>query len=365
MRHIYCGFCVVLLAGNALASVGDTLPEFEDCLQICLSELCLHTSPAKNFCSRYQDNPLLLLLWPCEDDCTYQCVQHITDIIERQGDSLIQFYGKWPFYRTFGFQEFVSVLFLAANLYVNARSWRFVNLQYHRSIRTGYGTMYAQALFLIAVLVIGWSFSMIYHTRDTALTETLDYFGAFAIVCANFNLAITSCFRLFEPSRRRIRQVCQFIIFLAYCTHCLNLLRDWDYGYNTLVSVVMGLVCFIIWVMHSFRVNREYHDHYYYLFKSGAVAPFEARVLKSVRKVPIVGWWASANPRSIGLLPIFLHLFLLTGLSLELLEFEPWYRLVDAHSLWHLVTFFAPFVWYDWIVWETEVYKALSNERVD
>ena len=42
----------------------------------------------------------------------------------------------------------------------------------------------------------------------------------------------------------------------------------------------------------------------------------------------------------IPLIPIFNNVMLLLGISLELNDFPPVARLVDAHALWHLVTIF-------------------------
>ena len=38
------------------------------------------------------------------------------------------------------------------------------------------------------------------------------------------------------------------------------------------------------------------------------------------------------------------------AMSLELLDFPPWQRVIDAHSLWHLATALIATFWYGFIV---------------
>ena len=35
---------------------------------------------------------------------------------------------------------------------------------------------------------------------------------------------------------------------------------------------------------------------------------------------------------------------------LELFDFPPWWRVVDAHSLWHLATAPLAVLWYDFLI---------------
>ena len=58
--------------------------------------------------------------------------------------------------------------------------------------------MYVQYLILLIVTCIGWSFSVIFHFKDTTMSETLDYFGAFAIILCNLNAIVVRVFQLFK-----------------------------------------------------------------------------------------------------------------------------------------------------------------------
>eukprot|EP00976_Prorocentrum_cordatum_P076036 1182133-Prorocentrum_minimum.AAC.2 len=59
--------------------------------------------------------------WSCEDDCKYHCMHLQEEHRGIQGLPPAKYYGKWPFVRAFGHQEFCSSLFslfnLAAHLY--------------------------------------------------------------------------------------------------------------------------------------------------------------------------------------------------------------------------------------------------------
>lgn len=363
MKVHLIALCLSVRTATALR--GDSMPEYASCVSDCKAQLCRHLAPdpARQFSSFYQDNMVLRHLWSCDADCQYQCVQIVTDTLILSQKPLVQFYGKWPFYRVAGCQEFFSMLFLVANLYTNGRNWKFMLSRYKSSggSAEGHDVMYLQYLVLIVVLVIGWTLSTIFHTRDTAVTETLDYFGAFAIVCLNFNIIVTRYFHLFEPQRRRQRYMWQAALFLGYCFHLAYLVHDWDYRRNTMVSVVIGLVALSFWVLHSLRVRRYCAEHEARITSSVSCVTYETRVLHSVRSVPVLGRFIAAYPAQMRVLPIYLNMILLMGLSLELLDFTPFFRLVDAHSLWHLVTLFAPLVWYDWNAWDVEILRDVSK----
>lgn len=57
----------------------------------------------------------------------------------------------------------------------------------------------------------------------------------------------------------------------------------------------------------------------------------------------------------IGLIPVVLNLYLIVSVSLEFIDFVPWFLLIDAHSLWHACTILPPIIWHDWNIWELEL----------
>lgn len=164
----------------AFASLGDNLPEFQSCLYQC----DCHVIPQSIF-------------WSCPANCNYYCQQLITDQLESLNVPMVQFYGKWPFKRVLGVQEFFAMIFSIGNLYVNYKNLRIIYRQFKRN-ESEYKTMYVQYLILLIVTCIGWSFSVIFHFKDTTMSETLDYFGAFAIILCNLNAIVVRVFQLFK-----------------------------------------------------------------------------------------------------------------------------------------------------------------------
>lgn len=49
------------------------------------------------------------------------------------------------------------------------------------------------------------------------------------------------------------------------------------------------------------------------------------------------------------------------AMSLELLDFNPWFRVIDAHSLWHLATMFIARGWYGFLMRDITMLEAISG----
>src|SRR5947199_9654838 len=56
-----------------------------------------------------------LLFWDCPAECDYACQHIITEHRVAKLEPVVQFHGKWPFYRFMGMQEPFSVLFSFLN----------------------------------------------------------------------------------------------------------------------------------------------------------------------------------------------------------------------------------------------------------
>jgi hypothetical protein len=154
---------------------------------------------------------------------------------------------------------------------------------------------------------------MLFHTRDFSLTEKLDYFAAGASVLYGLFLAVIRIFRL-EGDRPRykvaLRRYWTYLCIGLYLAHVSYLsFWSWDYTYNMAANVVVGILQNILWTAFSvFRYRKQ---------------------LKSWTAWPglIVAW-------------------IMLAMSLELLDFPPWWGLLDAHSLWHLGTVVPTAWWY-------------------
>lgn len=218
-----------------------------------------------------------------------------------------QFYGKWPFYRFLGMQEPFSVLFSLGNLWAH---WEGL-----KKVRAKIPSWYTMRPFYEWFSVFGiasWVFSSIFHTRDFRITEQLDYFGAGASVLYGMYYTAVRIFRLDKrtPRRRSVLRAWSLVCILMYACHVGYLeFVDWDYTYNMTANVAVGVVHNMLWAWYSFNKYRE-----------------SKRI------------WA--------MWPGFIVAWIIFAMGMELFDFPPLMKSVDAHSLWHLMTIAPTIVWY-------------------
>lgn len=371
---------LVFLLGIGECSIGENLPEYKTCVRECeLTMNCRNvfgrrdTSYSSNsgstapqgqvvyngelFRNNYQLPQIFLVFWSCSADCNYKCQQLITNMRELAGEPMVQFYGKWPFVRVLGMQEIFSVVYSIANFMVNYNCLFKILRQYNKNKKNGgngFDVMYLEYLQLIVISLFGWTFSTLFHMRDNSVTETLDYYGAFAIVLLNFSAVFVRYMRVYE-SRFKWR-MWKGLMLLIFVFHCLKLKNKWDYGYNTRVNLLFGILSTILWVLHSMRVRKQYLMNFIAYNNSIQLLPFEVKILTKLNYLGI------SRPKLIPVLPILLNIWLMVGMSFELLDFEPFARLLDAHAIWHLFTIFPPIIWYDWNIWDIEMMKLDENK---
>lgn len=340
-----------LIAATVLASVGDGLPIFLDCCKDCELKQCRsgYSSDLVYAKNSVGVLPATLFSWDCPSDCNYKCQQIVTDILEERGEPLQQFYGKWPFRRVLGMTEIASVILLGLNFYVNYINFIKVR-SYMRSIEklNPEKTLMAwQYCLLLLLSMVGWTCSAMFHIRDRPLLETMDYVAAAAMIVANFNSVAVRLFGLFKTERQLWLRLFQGSLLAVLLMHYWRLSRSWNYVYNMKFNCVFGILSVTLWISHSLVVQRRYEQiadvsplH---------MMPYETAVMQ---KLKVVGL---DKTRYIPLVPVVLNLFLLGCVTLELFDFEPIFRLVDSHSLWHLCTVFPPIIWYDWNIWDLEL----------
>jgi len=252
-----------------------------------------------------------LLLWDCPAECDYTCQHIITDLRESRDppyrEPVLQFHGKWPFYRFLGMQEPFSVLFSLLNFLAHDQGMS----RLRENVPASYPLRKYYILFGYFGLA-SWVFSMVFHTRDFNVTEKLDYFAAGASVCYGLYYTPIRIFHLYraEDARRAsILRIWTGVCIGLYAAHVAYLtLWSWDYTYNMAANVVCGIVQNILWTTYSIRRYR----------KGGQT------------------WTAW---------PSMIIAWITLAMSLELFDFPPWGRMVDAHSLWHLGTV-GPTIWW-------------------
>lgn len=361
---VYLGFVFSLV----VASVGDGLPEFQNCLYKCsllmnceedVSSVNNYISDETEYTKEFFEisfplNPLFHVFWSCKSDCNYKCQQIITALRLKSGSNMEQFYGKWPFFRVFGIQEFYSSIFSLGNLYINYLNLFIVMVQYNKNKKLQnkkYANITKQYLWAILGSLVGWTFSTIYHVRDTPLTESLDYFGAFFIVLLNFN-AISYRFLKIYNCSDSIQNLWKLALLLTYICHFIKLSIHWDYKYNIIVNSTFGMAGTIMWFIHSYNICKLYNRNKLSYKNSIQLLPFETKILSKLRFI---------NSSWIPLIPVFLNAWLLFGVSFEFYDFAPINQLIDGHALWHLATILPSIVWYDWNVWDIELLKVTDD----
>ncbi len=221
------------------------------------------------------------------------------------GQPIVQFHGKWPFWRALGAQEPFSVIFSMGNLYAHVRGLR--------RLRRAVPASYPLRRFYVGFGLIGcaaWVFSSVFHTRDFVLTERLDYFAAGASVLYGLYYTAVRLFRLDRPAARPALLLWSAACAAAYAAHVayLSLFR-WDYGYNMAANVVVGVIHNALWTWFSLARWRRTHASW-------------------------TIWPGLAVP------------WVMLAMGLELFDFPPLWGCLDAHSLCHAGTIAPTVLWY-------------------
>ncbi|EEP82461.1 conserved hypothetical protein [Uncinocarpus reesii 1704] len=306
----FLAFCLwIFFIQTAKASLGDRLPDFKECVQVCILENC-EKSPVS------LPIHLRLLLWDCPSECDYTC-QHVVTHKRLSRDPpmlepVLQFHGKWPFRRILGIQEFFSVFFSLLNFLAHQQGMA--------RVRESIPASYPLRKYYLGFGYFGmasWIFSMIFHTRDFPLTEKLDYFAAGASVLYGLYLSVVRVFRL-DQTRPRVKPTLlrwwSLLCCGLYVGHVSYLsFWTWDYSYNMAANVAVGITQNLLWSGFSISRYRKY----------------------------MKGWTAW---------PGMIVAWLIVAMSLELLDFPPAWELIDAHSLWHLGTVIPTIWWYTFLI---------------
>ncbi|XP_037742747.1 post-GPI attachment to proteins factor 3 isoform X6 [Chelonia mydas] len=178
------GAALLLLLGAAPGPVrgsqGDREPVYRDCLAQCERRNCSGAG-LRHFRSR---QPLYMSLtgWTCRDDCKYECMWLTVGLYVQEGYRVPQFHGK--------------------------------------------------------VSLNAWFWSTVFHTRDTDVTEKMDYFCASTVILHSIYLCCVRTLGLKRPAFANAFGSF-LILFLACHVSYLTLVR-FDYGYNMAANVAIA-----------------------------------------------------------------------------------------------------------------------------
>lgn len=386
------------LISTGTCSAGDNLPEFKACVGSCIRRRCDKSSfgnkPELDLDDSFQVDeetskldggsgsssllplPLRLTFWTCPQNCDYLCQRTVTKKRIENGQSVEQFHGKWPFLRVFGVQEPFSVLFSILNFIPHYQGFKmlqqFLKVTSPGSGASGAGGASNSALLgqssysapkilvytYMGIAITGmnaWIWSSVFHVRDFISTERLDYFSAGLTVLYGFYACVVRVFGLYkspnsslsagyskikassEASKLKLlRSLLAVVCTIAYCSHIyfLQFVR-FDYGYNMLANVVVGLLQNVMWV---YLAISEYNRS----------AEFSNNVGRFLGEKE-VGSGIKGRKESWRLLPLYLVISVTLAMSFELLDFPPLFDSLDAHALWHAGTVLPTYFWYIWM----------------
>jgi hypothetical protein len=177
---------------------------------------------------------------------------------------------------------------------------------------------------------------------DTPTTEKLDYFSAALTILTALYFTAIRFFQLYStPSSSKPSGfwVWTTVCVAAYICHVLYLsLRPrFDYQYNIIFNLVIGLSHNVLWLLYSFPISMS------------LLQRFPNRP-KSYRP-PI------ANRAAL------LVILTTAATALEVFDFPPWQRVLDAHALWHLATVPISVAWYRFLIVDANDISWKEHQR--
>lgn len=255
--------------------------------------------------------------WACEDHCRYYCMHEITQQRVAAGQPVLQYNGRWPFYRFLGAENPASVFFSLANAAPHA-----INLFWNK--RPNYFMSPWLSIYPL-VGVNAWLCSAVFHTRELAFTTNLDYISALLLLSYVCVLAVR---RLVGP---------------------LQSSKAWvAWAVNGTFVLALGAVGVQIWRMLQGKVS--YDDHMSVCITLGAV-----------HMLCWIVWFLRNRSRGYAITGILLQCYFACAAALELFDFPPFMLLFDAHALWHLLTVPLGFYWYKF--WSDDAHYEVAQQQ--
>lgn len=211
-----------------------------------------------------------------------------------------------------------------------------------------------------------WTWSAIFHARDKSFTERMDYFSAGAAILSGFFFTIARLFRMApqDPRFSLSLKICGAALALHILY--LSLASRFDYSYNMTVNVLLALGHNLLWLAYSLVPGffpDGSKDPYYatraalraHKPGSGLTTPNGGSPPAPVSSKVQLPSTSKKARRRLRLIVLLLTL----AACLEILDFPPLLRALDAHALWHLATVPIAAMWYDWIIEDAQ--ECVSN----
>ena len=140
-----------------------------------------------------------------------------------------------------------------------------------------------------------------------------------------------------------------------------RLYTDWSYTYNMQANICVGLLQNVFYCLVCFGLYVKYYNLEQ---TENKVILNHLNYVESQRI--ILSSFFTRSSKLFSLYPLLLCFIVVCGMALEVFDFPPvFFDLVDAHSLWHLVTIVPVYMgWYDWLVWDVyeNVWSNIQEE---
>lgn len=299
----------------SLASSGDRQAEYTDCVETCTSTTTQGQLPLH----------LRLLQWTVKQDCGYHCMQKITHHAMENNLYIHQYHGKWPFQRVYGIQEPASAVFSILN--------GLMHLRYFKILQQRVPDSYFIKRFYLTISIVGmnaWLWSTVFHTRDTPLTEKLDYFSAGGYILYGLCVCVLRIFYVRGIWASLWTILCA-LLYIAHVTYLSSMSR-FDYGYNMTACIIVGSLQTNLWLVWSIKQYTKWGNP--------ERRPFAWMVGVSVVLVTL-------------------------AMCLEVFDFPPIMEILDAHSLWHAATIPLAPLFYKFLLKDTELETSVSRLAKD
>ena len=288
-------------------SSGDENLQFKECVEECVEYFSDSITPSiHNF---FPLHPITskLFFWSFDAECKYQCM-HIYSL-RGMSKNPQKYYGKWPFIRIFGMQEFFSVIFSLATLVIHDMGYaNFVKHVPTNSSKKPDLYLYRSFYYLG---IAAWLASAVFHARDTVYTQFFDYSLALANVMYMTYIAIV---RTFLSENMKMQAFLAKGLSLYWIGHYYYMQAySFDYGWNMKVNILFSIVHGIawgVWLWRNHPLNKRISNLVWFFF------------------------WA------------------LLSFAMASLDFSPFYGLVDSHALWHMFLICAVYHYWSFLTIE-------------
>lgn len=170
-------------------------------------------------------------------------------------------------------------------------------------------------------------------------TEKMDYFSAALTILYALYYTVVRLFHLYPLSHRdrplssgststpstryQAWSVLCILVYLSHLSYLLWLPR-FDYAYNMAFNVALGLTHNALWLLYALPKSVP-------LIRRFPSLPTTYRPAYASRAALFVALTTAAT-------------------ALELFDFPPWRRIIDAHALWHLSTALILPFWYEFLI---------------